>query len=142
MKKINVLWNVLKFFVLAIFNAGFFALGGPEGGSLNWISYVFMHLAFILAILTPLFVSKSINPKFFGASIFTIATNYFFVEFAIGLFFILLLPKMNENWVLVFLTQFVLMLLYLLIMVYNMIIAEKRKISTESSSTDIEVSDK
>lgn len=89
MKKI-ILWALLILVFLIVFNTIFFLVGVLPHPLSVWLSYGFIHLAYLMVILTPLLTRKSSQASVFGASIFTVSMIYFAVEFAAGLVFILL----------------------------------------------------
>ena len=92
MTKRIILWIILDLIFLAIFNAMFFILGGREHNLSVWISYCFIHFAYLLLILTPILTRRGKSAALFGISIFTISTIYFFAELVVGVVFILVSP--------------------------------------------------
>ena len=89
MKKV-ILWVLLILVFLIVFNTIFFLVGILPHPLSVWLSYGFIHLAYLMVILTPLLTRKSSSASIFGASIFTISMIYFAIEFVAGLVFILL----------------------------------------------------
>ena len=89
MKKV-VLWIILFLFFLIVFNVLFFMLAGNEHNASVWMSYAFIHFAYIMLILTPILVRKGKSEAIFGFSIFVISSVYFVVSFVVGLAFILI----------------------------------------------------
>lgn len=88
MNKKNILWIILDLIFLVIFNVVFFVIGGTEYPASVWISYGFMHLAYIMLLITPKLIRKSSSSSVFGFSLYSISSTYFLVEFIIGVIFI------------------------------------------------------
>ena len=122
MKKINVLWLILGSIFLILFNVFFFVLGGTDHNHSVWISYGFIHLAYLLLLLTPKLIRSGESRAVFGFALYAISAVYFIVQSIIGIIFILLAPE-NHNPVL--LIQLGLAGLYAIILVTNMIANER-----------------
>lgn len=52
MKKNKILWIIFYSVFILIFNITFFVLGGIEHGTATWISYSFIHMSYLLIIIT------------------------------------------------------------------------------------------
>lgn len=89
MKKV-ILWVLLILVFLIVFNTIFFLIGILPHPISVWLSYGFIHLAYMMVILTPLLTRKSSQTSIFGVSVFTVSMIYFGIEFVTGLVFILL----------------------------------------------------
>lgn len=87
MKK-NTLWILLDLVFLAVFNTVFFVLGGMEHPASVWISYGFIQFAYIMVLVTPLFIRESSHSAMFGFTLYSVTAVYFLVEFVVGLIFI------------------------------------------------------
>jgi hypothetical protein len=118
MKKINVLWTILNLIFLVIFNALFFVLGGVEHNVSVWMSYGFIHFAYLMLLLTPKLIRKGKSAAVFGFSLYSISAVYFLMEFVAGIIFILVKP---ETFGTALLVQLCLAGLYGIILVANMI---------------------
>ena len=90
MNKKNVLWTLLDLVFLIVFNTVFFVVGGADHPASVWISYSFIHLAYIMILITPILTRKGKNSAVFGFSIYAISSAYFLVEFVVGVIFILI----------------------------------------------------
>ena len=66
MNKKRVLWIFLALVFLMVFNMIFFMAGGTEHGKAVWISYGFIHFAYLMSLITPFLVKKSTNIANFG----------------------------------------------------------------------------
>jgi len=93
MNKKNFLWVILDLIFLVIFNVVFFVISGTEHPASVWISYGFIHLAYIMLLITPKLIRKSSSSSVFGFSLYSISSTYFLVEFIIGVIFIFAKPE-------------------------------------------------
>lgn len=93
MNKKNFLWVILDLIFLVIFNVVFFVISGTEHTASVWISYGFIHLAYIMLLITPKLIRKSSSSSVFGFSLYSISSTYFLVEFIIGVIFIFAKPE-------------------------------------------------
>ena len=93
MNKKNFLWIILDLIFLVIFNVVFFVISGTEHPASVWISYGFIHLAYIMLLITPKLIRKSSSSSVFGFSLYSISSTYFLVEFIIGVIFIFAKPE-------------------------------------------------
>lgn len=75
---------------LIVFNTVFFVAGGTDHNASVWISYGFIHLSYILLIITPFLIRKSSSAAVFGFSLYSISSTYFLVEFIVGVIFCLI----------------------------------------------------
>ena len=88
MNKKSFLYILLELVFIAVFNIVFFVVGGTEHPASVWISYVFIHFAYLMICATPFLIRKSSSAAVFGFSLYSISSVYFFVEFFVGLLFI------------------------------------------------------
>ena len=93
MKKTNILWAILNLIFLIIFNVLFFALGGTGHHASVWISYGFIHFAYLMLLLTPKLIRGGKSSAVFGFSLYSISAFYFLVEFVTGVTFIFVAPE-------------------------------------------------
>ena len=93
MKKKNVLWAILDLIFLIIFNTLFFVLGGTKHNAAEWISYGFIHFAYLMLLVTPKLIREGKSIAVFGFSLYSISAVYFLVEFVTGIIFILVAPE-------------------------------------------------
>ena len=122
MTKINVLWLILDSIFLIGFNVFFFVLGGTDHNLSVWISYGFIHLAYILLLLTPKLVRGGKSRAIFGFTLYVISSAYFLVQLFIGTIFILIAPASINA---ALLTQLAIAGLYGIILIINMIANER-----------------
>lgn len=88
--KRTVLLVLLDLVFVIVFNVVFFVADGIEHNPSVWISYAFIHFAYLMVLITPLLIRKSSSAAVFEFSIYTISTTYFFIDFLTGLVFIFL----------------------------------------------------
>lgn len=88
MNKKTILWALLDLVFLIVFNVIFFVAGGTEHPASVWISYGFIHFAYIMLLLTPFLIRKSTNTAVLGFSLYSISSAYFIIAFVVGLIFI------------------------------------------------------
>jgi hypothetical protein len=118
MKKINTLWIILKLIFLIVFNSLFFLIGGIEHNASVWISYGFIHFAYIMLLLTPRLISEGNSSSIFGLTLYSISAGYFLIEIIIGTVFIIFSP---EGYKAALLVQFCIAGLYGILLITNMI---------------------
>lgn len=121
MKKTKLLWIVLDLIFLVIFNVIFFVAGGTEHNTSVWISYGFIHFAYLMLLLTPLLIRKGRSSAVFGFSLYSISGVYFLIEFVTGIVFIIVSP---ENIKVAFLIQLIFAGLYGIILLSYLIANE------------------
>ena len=92
MKKTNTMWWILNFVFPIIFNVVFFVASGFDQKASVWISYGFIHFAYILLLLTPYFIHKGKSAVVFGFSIYAVSATYFLLELVVGVVFMLISP--------------------------------------------------
>lgn len=88
MNKKSILWILLELVFLAVFNTVFFVAGGTDHIASVWISYGFIHFAYLMVLVTPFLIRKSSSAAVFGFSLYSISSTYFLLEFVVGLIFI------------------------------------------------------
>ena len=123
MKKTNVLWAILDLIFLIIFNVLFFVLGeGIVGQNASvWISYGFIHFAYLMLLLTPKLIQTGKSAAVFGFSLYSISAAYFLLEFVTGIIFILI---SHENYKAALITQLCIAGLYGILLVSHMLANE------------------
>ena len=93
MTKQNTLWIILDLVFLIVFNAVFFVLGGTEHNASVWISYAFIHFAYLMLLLTQKLIRAGKSSAVFGFSLYSISAAYFLVGFVTGVIIILIAPE-------------------------------------------------
>jgi len=90
MKKTNVLWMALCLIFPVVFNLMFFLMGGTDRTTSVWISYGFIHFAYLMVLLTPVLIRKDKSAVVFGFTLYVTSICYFLLELVIGGLFILI----------------------------------------------------
>lgn len=133
MKK-NVLWILLDLVFLIVFNTVFFVAGGTEHNASVWISYGFIHLAYVLLIITPFLIRDSSSAAVFGFSLGSISAAYFMVEFVVGVIFCLL---NLESYKAALIVQVVIAGFYAVMLIANLIANENTADSIERHEMEL-----
>ena len=121
MNKKNVLWILLDLVFLLVFNVVFFVAGGTQHPASVWISYGFIHFAYIMLLVTPFLIRKSNNSAILGLSLYSISSVYFFLAFITGVVFIVMHPESYKASLIV---QVVIAGFYAVVLLSNMIANE------------------
>ena len=91
--KTIILKTVVALVFLALFNVLFFVLGGTEQSQVNWVSYGFIHAAYLSLLATPLFKARGKGIMVLTASLYLRAAFYFTAELVLGIIFIAIQPE-------------------------------------------------
>jgi hypothetical protein len=96
MKRVNILWLLLDSLFLIVFNLLFFMLGDAfsvESKTPNsvWISYGFIHFAYIAILLTS-FMVRNRNTNY-SLPLYVVTSSYFIAELIAGVTLILIAPE-------------------------------------------------
>lgn len=116
------LWILLDAVFLLVFNIVFFVLGGAQQDQSIWIAYGFIHFAYLMLLLTPLFVHGGSSSTLFGMSLYTISFDYFAVTFLCGLMFMIWFP---DKGTLSLVTQVIITGIYAICFLAHMLANEK-----------------
>ena len=121
MSKKVLLRILLDLIFLVIFNIVFFVLGGTSHTASVWISYGFVHFAYLMVLATPFLIRKSSSASIFGFSLYSISSTYFLFEFVIGLILIF----MNiESYKVTLIIQVIVTGIYAILLLSNLIANE------------------
>lgn len=135
MNKKSVLWILLDLVFLIVFNIVFFVMGGAQHPASVWISYGFIHFAYIMLVVTPFLIRKSSSAAVFGSSLYSISSAYFFAAFIVGVIFIAAHPE-NYKWSLI--VQVVIAGFYAIMLISNMIANEHTADSIERHEMELQ----
>lgn len=133
MEKKN-LWIILDLVFLIVFNMVFFVVGGSEHPVSVWISYIFIHISYIMILITPFLIKKSNSDMILGSALYSISSVYFFIEFFVGLVFIFI---RDESYKASLLTQIVIAGLYVVILLSNIISNEHTAANIEKHESEL-----
>ena len=134
MNKKTILYLLLDFVFLAIFNLIFFMVGGSEHPASVWISYGFVHFAYIMLIITPILTRKSSSNAVMGFPLYTVSATYFLVEFIVGLIFILI---GSESYTAALIVQVIMLGIYALLLIPNLITNEQTAENIERHEREV-----
>jgi hypothetical protein len=135
MKRTNRLWIILDLIFLVVFNAVFFVAGGFAHKPSVWISYGFIHFAYLMLLITPALTRKGKSASVFGFSLCSVSTAYFLAGLAIGAVFILINPDSYKTPLLV---QLCVAALYGIALISNMIATENTADAEENRAHQID----
>lgn len=125
MKKINILWLIIDIIFLVTFNVVFFICCGLNNAPSVWLSYGFMHFAFVMVLITPMF-SKTKDEIMGKYTLYSLSVAYFFAEYIAGIVFIILkLPSIKIPLV----VQLIMASIFGVVLVLNLIANEKTNMS-------------
>lgn len=134
MKRKNTMWSILYLIFLVVFNLIFYTLGGINHPASVWISYFFIHFAYLFLLATPFFVRKGRETGTFSAVLGWISATYFGIELVVGILFILIPPKGIKGALIV---QVLILAVYLFVLISNMIANEQTETAIERHSKDL-----
>jgi len=95
-------WSIVGLILILLFNVIFFILTADDaetGRSVTtWVSYGFIHVAFLFLLFSPLFVNKGSSSRDTAPSVLGTCMAYWWIELLVGILFILLTsPSTVEN---------------------------------------------
>lgn len=134
MNKKSILLILLDLVFLIVFNVIFFVVGGTDHKLSVWISYIFIHFAYLMILITPLLLKKSVKNTSLGLSLYSISAVYFFITFIIGIFFILLHLDNYKSGLVI---HVIIAGIYAIILISNMIANEYTVENIEKHETEI-----
>lgn len=134
MNKKSVLWIILDLVFLIVFNTVFFVAGGFEHPASVWLSYGFIHFAYLMVIATPFLIRKSSSAAVFGFSLYSISSTYFLIEFAVGLIFIFLRQESVKAALIV---QVIIVGIYVVILISHLLANESTADSIERREEEV-----
>lgn len=110
-------------------------MGGTQHPASVWISYGFIHFAYIMLVITPFLIRKSSSAAVFGFSLYSISSAYFMAAFIVGVIFIAAHPE-NYKWSLI--VQVVIAGFYAIMLISNMIANEHTADSIERHEMELQ----
>lgn len=133
MKK-RILWILLDLVFLIVFNTVFFGAGGTDHNLSVWISYGFIHLSYLLLIITPFLIRQSSSAAVFGFSLYSISSAYFMAEFVAGVIFCLI---NMESYKPALIVQVIIAGFYVIMLISHMIANESTADSIERHEMEL-----
>lgn len=134
MNKKNALWILLDLIFLIVFNVVFFVLTGTEHSATVWISYGFIHFAYLMLLITPFLIRKSSSTAVFGFSLYSISSTYFLIVFIMGIIFIVVNP---DSYKVCLVTHVIVAGLYAVSLLSNLIANEHTADSIEQHEMEL-----
>lgn len=134
MNKKSVLWILLDLVFLAVFNTVFFVAGGTDHTASVWISYGFIHFAYLMVLVTPFLIRKSSSAAVFGFSLYSISSTYFLLEFVVGLIFIFM---KSESYKASLIVQVIVAGIYAVLLLSHLIANEHTADSVEQHEEEV-----
>ncbi len=134
MNKKMVLWIILDLIFLAVFNTVFFVMTGLQHPASVWISYGFIHFAYLMVIVTPFLIRKSSSAAVFGFSLYSISSTYFLIEFVTGIVFIIL---KSDSFKVALVVQIVIAGIYGILLISHLIANESTADSVERHEDEV-----
>ncbi|WP_438445111.1 hypothetical protein [Gorillibacterium sp. sgz5001074] len=120
-KKINILWILLSSIFVIVFNAVIFLIM-KEFTTAFWVSYGFIHFAYLMFVLSTITMPKVKSSLVFGYPLIYLSFLYFIGAFFIGLVFIYF---KNASFNASFIPQLIIAGLYALAYMTSLIFTEK-----------------
>jgi hypothetical protein len=133
--KKSALWILLDLVFLVVFNVVFFVMGGSQHPASVWISYAFIHFAYIMLVITPFLIRKGSVAAVFGVSLNSISSVYFFVVFVVGVIIIVAHPANYKGSLIV---HVIIAGLYAIMLISNMIANENTADSIERHEMELQ----
>ena len=134
MNKKSVLWIIFDLVFLIVFNTVFFVAGGFEYPTSVWLSYGFIHFAYLMVIATPFLIRKSSSAAVFGFSLYSISSTYFLIEFVVSLIFIFLRQESVKAALIV---QIIIAGIYAVILISHLLANESTADSVERREEEV-----
>lgn len=134
MNKKSSLWIILDMVFIIVFNLVFFVVGGTEHPTSVWISYGFIHFAYVMLLITPLLIKRRTNTAVLGFPLYSISSMYFIIAFIAGLIFIFTHP---EGYKAALITQVIIVGIYAIMLVSHMIANESTAENTEHHEMEL-----
>lgn len=135
MNKKSVLWILLDLIFLAVFNTVFFVAGGTDHTISVWLSYGFIHFAYLMVLVTPVLIRKSSSAAVFGLSLYSISSTYFLIEFVVGLIFIFM---KSESYKAALIVQVIIAGIYAVLLLSHLIANEYTADSVERREKEVD----
>lgn len=121
MNKKSILYILLDLVFLTVFNTVFFVAGGTEHPASVWISYGFIHFAYLMVLATPLLTRKSSSASVFGFALYSVSSYYFILELVVGLIFVFV---RSDSYKASLIVQIIIAGIYAVMLLSNMIANE------------------
>lgn len=118
MSKGKNLWIVLDLIFVVVFNALFYMISGFDHSVAVWVAYAFIHIAYLLLVLTPKFVESGSARNATDVPIYLFSSVFFLASFVIDI--VLIIIKIKSMKVVVGI-NIILIAIYLYLLISNML---------------------
>jgi len=135
----SVLWTLLDLVFLIAFNLIFFIVSGLTHTISVWISYTFIHISYVMLLLTPLFTHNNKTKFILGMSISAISYIYFMIDLTCGIIFIIFL---SDKLIIPLIVNIVLLALYLLLLISVVLTNERTNTNLQIHEAEMKYIDK
>lgn len=135
MNKKTGLWIALDLIFVIVFNVVFFTLLGGEHPASVWVAYAFIHIAYIMVVVTPFLTRKGRDRHLFGTTIASISSAYFIATLISGIVIIAIHPE-SAKWVII--VEVVLTGIYAVLLLVNMLANEHTAEVTEKQQIQLQ----
>ena len=134
-----MLWTLLDLVFLIAFNLIFFIVSGLTHTISVWISYTFIHISYVMLLLTPLFTHNNKTKFILGMSISAISYIYFMIDLTCGIMFIIFL---SDKLIIPLIVNIVLLALYLLLLISVVLTNERTNTNLQIHEAEMKYIDK
>lgn len=134
MGKKRTLYILLDLIFLVVFNVVFFVVGGAEHSASVWISYGFIHFAYLMLLATRFLVRESSSAYVFGFALYSISSVYFAIQFVVGLIFVI---ANSNSYKVPLVVQVIIAGIYAIILLSNLIANEHTADSIEKHMDEV-----
>lgn len=135
MERTKILGYLFGSIFLIVFNIWFFMLMGTGHQPASvWVSYGFIHFAYLVKIITPALIRKGSRSIDYGLPLFEITTIYFLLALITGVFLIMKFPENNTVSIL---GQLTLTAIFAAVLLLNMIANEHTANNIEQREIDL-----
>ncbi len=117
-----------------LFNTIFFLFGGVDHPASVWLSYAWIHVAYLLVLSVPLFTRKTQSMEIFHFTTGQITSAYFALEFVLGLIFIFIRA---ESFKVPFIIQFIPFCTFLALFLWMTLFNERTADSEQKRAIEI-----
>lgn len=135
MNKKTGLWIALDLIFVIVFNVVFFTLLGGEHPASVWVAYAFIHIAYIMVVVTPFLTRKGRDGHLFGTTIASISSAYFIATLISGIVIIAIHPE-SAKWAII--VEVVLTGIYAVLLLVNMLANEHTAEVTEKQQIQLQ----
>ena len=135
----SVFWTLLDLVFLIAFNLIFFIVSGLTHTISVWISYTFIHISYVMLLLTPLFTHNNKTKFILGMSISAISYIYFMIDLTCGIMFIIFL---SDKLIIPLIVNIVLLALYLLLLISVVLTNERTNTNLQIHEAEMKYIDK